>query len=177
MAANEAKNLTPDMNKETQDSKASSSSADQIIDIKALMAEIRQKVTNNLEEMKDDRPDFLTYQAKLNAEDGPKAGELLKSPDLLTINQLFARDTITSSDHIKSHRGGFVGKIIDKVKRKIHGTIIGMLENYFSGEKEFKAHLVRHLNETAKYVDGRDCLLYTSPSPRDATLSRMPSSA
>ena len=24
---------------------------------------------------------------------------------------------------------------------------------------------------------GRDCLLYTSPSPRDATLSRMPSSA
>ena len=27
-----------------------------------------------------------------------------------------------------------------------------------------------------KYLDD-DCLLYTSPSPRDATLSRMPSSA
>ena len=27
------------------------------------------------------------------------------------------------------------------------------------------------------HVDGKDCLLYTSPSPRDATLSRMPSSA
>ena len=26
-------------------------------------------------------------------------------------------------------------------------------------------------------VDPLDCLLYTSPSPRDATLSRMPSSA
>ena len=26
-------------------------------------------------------------------------------------------------------------------------------------------------------VVGGDCLLYTSPSPRDATLSRMPSSA
>ena len=25
--------------------------------------------------------------------------------------------------------------------------------------------------------EGQDCLLYTSPSPRDATLSRMPSSA
>ena len=25
--------------------------------------------------------------------------------------------------------------------------------------------------------DNNDCLLYTSPSPRDATLSRMPSSA
>ena len=29
----------------------------------------------------------------------------------------------------------------------------------------------------AKVDQGKDCLLYTSPSPRDATLSRMPSSA
>ena len=29
----------------------------------------------------------------------------------------------------------------------------------------------------AKMSQGTDCLLYTSPSPRDATLSRMPSSA
>ena len=29
----------------------------------------------------------------------------------------------------------------------------------------------------AKYVQFYNCLLYTSPSPRDATLSRMPSSA
>ena len=28
-----------------------------------------------------------------------------------------------------------------------------------------------------KYKHNMDCLLYTSPSPRDATLSRMPSSA
>ena len=28
-----------------------------------------------------------------------------------------------------------------------------------------------------KVSQNRDCLLYTSPSPRDATLSRMPSSA
>ena len=27
------------------------------------------------------------------------------------------------------------------------------------------------------FLPHRDCLLYTSPSPRDATLSRMPSSA
>ena len=32
------------------------------------------------------------------------------------------------------------------------------------------------LNETDGNVD-KACLLYTSPSPRDATLSRMPSSA
>ena len=27
------------------------------------------------------------------------------------------------------------------------------------------------------FIDLRDCLLYTSPSPRDKTVSRMPSSA
>ena len=41
----------------------------------------------------------------------------------------------------------------------------------------------RHDGHKSKYCDGhreerdRGCLLYTSPSPRDATLSRMPSSA
>ena len=28
-----------------------------------------------------------------------------------------------------------------------------------------------------EYIEHKNCLLYTSPSPRDATLSRMPSSA
>ena len=35
-------------------------------------------------------------------------------------------------------------------------------------------NLASLLNTINKY---KDCLLYTSPSPRDATLSRMPSSA
>ena len=33
------------------------------------------------------------------------------------------------------------------------------------------------LKTDEKYADLESCLLYTSPSPRDATLSRMPSSA
>ena len=33
------------------------------------------------------------------------------------------------------------------------------------------------LRENQKRIRGMICLLYTSPSPRDATLSRMPSSA
>ena len=31
--------------------------------------------------------------------------------------------------------------------------------------------------ERIRVIHGKTCLLYTSPSPRDATLSRMPSSA
>ena len=39
--------------------------------------------------------------------------------------------------------------------------------------EEFKIKILKH---RFKIID-KDCLLYTSPSPRDATLSRMPSSA
>ena len=38
--------------------------------------------------------------------------------------------------------------------------------------------LFDHCDAVRKYtICHKDCLLYTSPSPRDATLSRMPSSA
>ena len=33
------------------------------------------------------------------------------------------------------------------------------------------------INRVAKTVKGGSCLLYTSPSPRDGQISRMPSSA
>ena len=33
------------------------------------------------------------------------------------------------------------------------------------------------IRQTVTQIWNKDCLLYTSPSPRDATLSRMPSSA
>ena len=40
---------------------------------------------------------------------------------------------------------------------------------------EYKALDKKRAN--AEYAANRDCLLYTSPSPRDGLLSRMPSSA
>ena len=42
-------------------------------------------------------------------------------------------------------------------------------------QEDFEDTVETDLNEVFKDIDG--CLLYTSPSPRDATLSRMPSSA
>ena len=74
------------------------------------------------------------------------------------------------------------------------GTVAGV-ENCimwrigFTGELSFELHVPAghglHVWETLLEVGedlgakafGLDCLLYTSPSPRDATLSRMPSSA
>ena len=50
----------------------------------------------------------------------------------------------------------------------------------FGGQEIMNATHQFFLTNRSVYIlvlDARDCLLYTSPSPRDATLSRMPSSA
>ena len=48
-------------------------------------------------------------------------------------------------------------------------SIAAVLSNAGSSNKVFKINSI--------YVTNIDCLLYTSPSPRDRSLSRMPSSA
>ena len=66
---------------------------------------------------------------------------------------------------------GFIGSNLVKfiLKKNIARKII-VLDNYSSGSK------LNHIsNKKITYIKG--CLLYTSPSPRDTILSRMPSSA
>ena len=56
-------------------------------------------------------------------------------------------------------------------------------DRYWEGANEKKLLIQKfgdHIQFYPRAVstkDGSSCLLYTSPSPRDATLSRMPSSA
>ena len=64
-------------------------------------------------------------------------------------------------EHIFGYPGGAVLPIYDELKN--HPSI--------------KHILVRHEQGAGHAAEGYACLLYTSPSPRDATLSRMPSSA
>ena len=67
-------------------------------------------------------------------------------------------------------------------------NMLGKTSTYFSHvlsqeahekmQKEGKVRLSYRATQAALFINlYRDCLLYTSPSPRDATLSRMPSSA
>ena len=54
------------------------------------------------------------------------------------------------------------------------------LEPYIDAETMELHHSKHHAGYTAKLnaaIEGTDCLLYTSPSPRDVEESRMPSSA
>ena len=61
--------------------------------------------------------------------------------------------------------------------REDHISVYNCAKN--GGKAEAVRQGVLHLSKDKQldYIGFLDCLLYTSPSPRDATLSRMPSSA
>ena len=61
------------------------------------------------------------------------------------------------------------------VTEQLSRAIISIATPYGSGEKLSKA-VASSLKTTIPAI-GKTCLLYTSPSPRDGLLSRMPSSA
>ena len=75
---------------------------------------------------------------------------------------------------------------------KIRPTLIALLtfysttnaQNYWQQTVDYKMDVDINVNtfrysgkQELLYTNNSPCLLYTSPSPRDATLSRMPSSA
>ena len=61
---------------------------------------------------------------------------------------------------------------VDSVLRNRKPSIISV-----SGRGHLNAVKIAHLMKCSHWGECSTCLLYTSPSPRDATLSRMPSSA
>ena len=62
----------------------------------------------------------------------------------------------------------------DKEKIEEDDSLILAWDQYIQGQAE----LIENIRpEFQKVIQTYFCLLYTSPSPRDATLSRMPSSA
>ena len=69
-----------------------------------------------------------------------------------------------------SHEKLFSGQLPTRI-------VIGLVDNRaYNGDRQRNPFNFQHfnLNEIAVYLD---CLLYTSPSPRDRQKSRMPSSA
>ena len=75
--------------------------------------------------------------------------------------------------------GESIDRALKRFKRKFDKT--GAMRQ-LRARKQFVKPSVKHRQkiQKAQYIQrlmDNDCLLYTSPSPRDATLSRMPSSA
>ena len=84
-----------------------------------------------------------------------KKGEVIKETD-------FADKTKTINYLTQDHFNNIFSESIEKKGR------------WESMEKERAIKVASFFNECAQYIS---CLLYTSPSPRDSTSSRMPSSA
>ena len=85
--------------------------------------------------------------------------------------------TALSKSEIESLARGFSGCTSD-----LRSEVIGAWDFHANITKNMASTLIvdmtsNHLNGFIINLPCRACLLYTSPSPRDATLSRMPSSA
>ena len=66
-----------------------------------------------------------------------------------------------------------ISKQADKAERDLERAEKARIKT--EAEVQKSAELLKNLEE--KQIHARTCLLYTSPSPRDGLLSRMPSSA
>ena len=64
------------------------------------------------------------------------------------------------------------GEASKRTKAKLEKALLNAIEKL-----EATGNKLSYMKGSASFVDVKDCLLYTSPSPRDRTRSRMPSSA
>ena len=89
---------------------------------------------------------------------------------------LYTEDSIRSLDwkeHIRLRPGMYIGKMGDGSSQD-DGIYILLKEVIDNSIDEYVMGNGKSIDISIK---DNNCLLYTSPSPRDATLSRMPSSA
>jgi len=127
------------------------------VDIRALMAEIRERIKADLEKTRDERIARTPLAGRFVDSKGVRYGDLQQSENLRFLNVNYPFETKLSPDAVVTHRKGLLGRCIVKVKRKFAAFLRnGLLSEYLMGERQFVEHLVRHLNDTGRYVDARD---------------------
>ena len=82
---------------------------------------------------------------------------------------------ITSKDILKIVESDDIKSQILDLKKELKRLTGSDIDVGLSGNN--KVYLAKHGNSTSPLDVDKLCLLYTSPSPRDRTRSRMPSSA
>ena len=126
-------------------------------DIAELMENIRAKVRAELAASNDAPLKFKPKNIGFDEGNTAKVGELESSEDLLFLNRNYVLSGLIKPESFVTHRGGLIGRLVIKAKRKL-ATIIkeSILNDYVAHEQEFFVHLVRYLNKTSRYVDLRD---------------------
>ena len=89
-----------------------------------------------------------------------KAGELRDSEHLRFLNLHHARVLGLNTGSVQSHRHGLAGRIVIAIKRRLMVWLADLLKEHQQHEIEYRAHLVRYLNQIASYGDARDSSLF-----------------
>ncbi len=126
-------------------------------DVRQLMEQIRARISQDAEKFRDRRRVFKAADAQIDPQNARKSGELLNSEELRYLNTHYSYSTELELEKIVSHRPGLIGKLVVTVKRKLLSFLWNrVLRQYFEREREYQAHVVRFLNDSAKYIDARD---------------------
>jgi 2-polyprenyl-3-methyl-5-hydroxy-6-metoxy-1,4-benzoquinol methylase len=138
--------------------KDSQTLSQQSVDVVDLMTKIRARLKEVALEQHSTEGAFRGSDAQFSGQgQSRRAGELVHSEELRFLNINHAYSAQHGADAIESHRGGFFGKIVVKVKRKFTQWLWqAILKNYLQTEKDFSSNLVRFLNDVGRYVDARD---------------------
>jgi O-antigen chain-terminating methyltransferase len=131
------------------------------ITITQLMAELRDRVKREckLTPMEGLVP-FSPGVADIDSATERKAGELRDSEHLRFLNLHHARVLGLSAGSIQSHRTGLAGRFVVAIKRRLMVWLADLLKEHQQQEIEYRAHLVRYLNQVASYGDARDSTLF-----------------
>jgi 2-polyprenyl-3-methyl-5-hydroxy-6-metoxy-1,4-benzoquinol methylase len=121
------------------------------------MADIRQRIKADMERYRDERITISPLAGKFVDAKGIKFGDLQHAENLRYLNTRYAFEKAFSPDGVVTHHRGFFGWCIIQFKRKCIALLRkSALSGYLSAEREYIEHLVRHLNDTGRYIDARD---------------------
>lgn len=116
-------------------------------DIERLIRELRDEVRRSAEARRISRGSKTNFAASTGDADGPLIGR----PELAYLNSHWGDWAV--SEEISSHRR-ILGPIIIGFKKFLVRTLWqSLLKGYLERERQFNMHLIRHLNDSAKYID------------------------
>ena len=82
-----------------------------------------------------------------------------------------------SWDEIKPYAGDLIVEAAKRVIDEIKSSTITVESDFVSSQSSLNSQISSLESQASDLNQSTDCLLYTSPSPRDTNPSRMPSSA
>jgi SAM-dependent methyltransferase len=126
-------------------------------DIATIMADIRARILQDMEKHRDKQAALSPLASRFTDPRGIKFGDLQHSENLRFLNVNYNFETKLSGAEISTHRRGILGKLLVKFKAKLTTFLRnGIFAKYIASERSFVEYLVRHLNESGRYIDARD---------------------